>query len=336
MNRVLCFGELLLRLSPELNGEWIRQNNMPVFIGGAELNTATALAKWKVPVSYCTALPDHYLSKELIDFVSAKGIETNKIQLCGNRIGTYYLPQGADLQNAGVIYDRAYSSFCELKPGQLDWDEILKNVSWFNFSAISPALNENVAAVCKEGAEVASQKKITVSVDLNYRAKLWQYGKQPYEVMPDLVEHCDIIMGNVWAAEKMLGIAVEENITDSKEAYLQQALKTSKEIFKKFSKCKQVANTFRFDAGQGVKYYAALYNGEHLFVSNEQHSKNSIDKVGSGDAFMAALIYGNYYQHAPQQVIDFAAAAAFNKLFIRGDATTASVEEIKKSYLNYA
>lgn len=335
MSTVLCFGELLLRLSPQLNGEWIRQNNMPVFIGGAELNTATALANWNLPVSYCTALPDHYLSEQIIEFISGKKIETNKIQLRGNRIGTYYLPQGADLKNAGVIYDRAYSSFWELKPGQLDWDEILKDVSWFNFSAISPALNENLAAVCKEGAEAASKKSITVSVDLNYRAKLWQYGKQPHEVMPDLVEYCDIVMGNVWAAEKMLGIAVEENITDSKEAYLQQALKTSKEIFKKFPKCKQVANTFRFDAGQAVKYYAALYNGEHLYVSNEQHSKNIIDKVGSGDAFMAGLIYGNYNKHLPQQVIDFAAAAAFNKLFTRGDATTASVEEIKKSYLNY-
>lgn len=331
MSKVLCFGELLLRLSPQLNGEWIRQNKMPVFIGGAELNTATALAKWKLPVSYCTALPDHFLSKEIIESISAKGIETNKIQLRGNRIGTYYLPQGADLKNAGVLYDRAYSSFWELKPGELDWDEILKGVSWFNFSAISPALNENVAAVCKEGAEAASKKGITVSVDLNYRAKLWQYGKGPSEVMPELVQHCDIIMGNIWAVEKMLGIEVKKNLTDKKEAYLEQALKTSKEIIDRFSKCRQVANTFRFDAEKGVNYYAALYNGEQLFVSAGQQSDDIVDKVGSGDTFMAGLIYGNHHRHSPQEIIDFAAAAAFNKLFIRGDATTASVEEITLS-----
>lgn len=336
MSKVLCFGELLLRLSPQLNGEWIRQNNFPVFIGGAELNSATALANWMIPVSYCTALPDHYLSKEIIEFVSAKGIETNKIQLRGNRIGTYYLPQGADLKNAGVIYDRAYSSFWELKPGQLDWDEILKDISWFNFSAISPALNENVAAVCKEGAEAASKKGITVSVDLNYRAKLWQYGKQPSEIMPGLVQYCDVVMGNVWAAEKMLGIPVEADLRDEKEAYLQQAIYTSKEISKKFPRCKQVANTFRFDAGKGVKYYAALYTGEGLFVSNEQYAESIIDKVGSGDTFMAGLIFGNYQKHSPQEIIDFAAGAAFNKLFIKGDATTSSVEDIRKSYLYYA
>ncbi len=112
MSKVLCFGELLLRLSPELNGEWIRQNSMPVFVGGAELNVATALAKWDVPASYFTALPDSYLIKEIITSVDERGVETDKILFCGNRIGTYYLPQGGDLKNAGVIYDRAYSSFC--------------------------------------------------------------------------------------------------------------------------------------------------------------------------------------------------------------------------------
>jgi len=336
MSKVLCFGELLMRLSPQLGGEWIRHNAMPVFIGGAELNAATALAKWNVPVTYCTALPDHYLSKEIIAFVESKGIDTNKIQFSGSRVGTYYLPQGADLKNAGVIYDRAYSSFWELKPGQLPWDEILDEVTWFNFSAISPALNENVAAVCLEGAKAASAKGITVSIDLNYRAKLWQYGKAPHEVMPALVEQCDAVMGNVWAEEKMLGIPVAGDLADEKEAYLAQSQRTSEAIIRQFPKCRQVANTFRFDSGQGVRYYATLYNGEELFVAPEQHTEQVLDKVGSGDTFMAGLIYGNYHQHSPQETIDFAAAAAFNKLFIKGDATTSTVEEIKKGFLNYA
>jgi 2-dehydro-3-deoxygluconokinase len=336
MSKVLCFGELLMRLSPQLGGEWIRQNAMPVFIGGAELNAATALAKWNVPISYCTALPDHYLSKEIVAFVETKGIETDKIQFTGNRVGTYYLPQGADLKNAGVIYDRAHSSFWDLKPGHIDWDEILQDVSWFNFSAISPALNETVAAVCLEAVKAASAKGITVSVDLNYRAKLWQYGKQPSDVMPQLAEYCEVIMGNVWAEEKMLGIPVAADLADEKEAYLEQSKKTSEAIFQKFPRCKQVANTFRFDAGKGVKYYATLHDGKTLFVAGAQQTDYVVDKVGSGDTFMAGLIYGNYHKNAPQEIIDFAAAAAFNKLFIKGDATTSTVEEIKKGVLNYA
>lgn len=335
MSKVLCFGELLMRLSPQLSGLWIKNNSMPVFIGGAELNAATALANWGVPISYSTALPDHYLSAEIMDFVAEKGIDTSRIQLRGDRIGTYYLPQGADLKNAGVIYDRAYSSFWELKPGQLDWDAILEGVSWFNFSAISPALNENVAAVCKEGAEAASKKGITVSIDLNYRAKLWQYGKQPHEVMPEVVALCDVVMGNIWAEEKMLGIPVGD-IADEKEAYLAQSQKTSEAIFKNFPNCTQVANTFRFDRAAGLNYFATLYTNNQLFVSGQHETKTVVDRVGSGDTFMAGLIYGNYHKKSPQEIIDFAAAAAFNKLFIKGDASTASVEEIRKGILHYA
>jgi 2-dehydro-3-deoxygluconokinase len=336
MSRVLCFGELLLRLSPQLNGEWIRQHNLPVFIGGAELNAATALSRWGVPVNYCTALPDHYLSKEIVQSVGDKGIGTEKILFSGQRIGTYYLPQGADLKNAGVIYDRAYSSFWELKPGQVNWDEVLDGVNWFHFSAISPALNANVAEVCREGAEAASRKGITVSVDLNYRAKLWQYGQQPHKIMPALVNFCDVIMGNLWAAEKMLGIAVPAGLADEKDAYLQQAQRSSEAIMHAFPRCRQVANTFRFDAGAGVRYYATLYSEGQLFTSQEHHTDYIVDKVGSGDTFMAGLIYGNYNKLPAQELINFAAAAAFNKLFIKGDATTASVEEIRKGYLNYA
>lgn len=336
MSKVLCFGELLMRLSPELGGRWIEQRSLPVFIGGAELNAATALALWNVPVSYCTALPDNYLSAEIVDSVRNRGIDTSRIRYSGNRIGSYYLPQGADLKAAGVIYDRAYSSFSELKPGELNWDEILEGVSWFHFSAINPALNADAAEVCREGAEAAAKKGITVSVDLNYRAKLWQYGKQPSEVMPALVEHCHLVMGNVWAAEKMLGIPVSKDLSDNKESYLEQAERTSEAILKQFPNCRQAANTFRFDAGAGVNYYATLYNEGNLFVSTEHRTDHIVDKVGSGDTFMAGLVYGNVNNMSPQQIIEFAAAAAFSKLFIKGDATTKTAEEIKNLYSEHA
>jgi 2-dehydro-3-deoxygluconokinase len=336
MSKVFCFGELLMRMSPQLGGEWIRNKQMPVFIGGAELNAATALAKWNIHVAYCTALPDNSLSQDIYQHLKERGIDASPILFSGERIGTYYLPQGADLKNAGVIYDRAHSSFSELKPGQVDWKELLKDVSWFHFSAINPALNKNVAAVCKEALQAATDMAITISVDLNYRAKLWQYGLSPVEVMPELVQYCDVIMGNIWAEEKMLGIAIPSQMEQRKEFYLEQSLLTSKQIFTSFSKCKQVANTFRFDEGAGVRYYATFYDGNSLFVSTEHKTDNIVDKVGSGDTFMAGLIYGNFHGHAAQDIIDFAAAAAFNKLFIKGDATTASAEEIKKAYLNYA
>ncbi|MDF2189579.1 sugar kinase [Paraflavitalea sp. CAU 1676] len=328
---VFCFGELLLRMSPVLNREWIQTNTMPVYVGGAELNVATALARWGVPARYSTALPDNYLSKEICDEIRTKKIDTSAIHYSGNRVGLYYLPQGADMKNAGVIYDRAHSSFASLQPGMIDWDTVLKDVSWFHFSAISPALNENVVAVCEEGAAAASAKGITVSVDLNYRAKLWQYGKKPVEIMPRLAKYCDVIMGNIWAANSLLGISVdpEIHIDGKREDFLAHATKTSLAIQQAYPKCKTVANTFRFDAGDGgILYYAALYNGGQLYYTKELTAAKIIDKVGSGDCFMAGLIHGLYHGHDSQKVIDVAARAAFGKLMEKGDATSQEMSTI--------
>ncbi len=304
---------------------------MPVYIGGAELNVATALARWDLPARYGTALPDNYLSKEICAGIQYKNIDTSAIHFSGSRVGVYYLPQGADMKNAGVIYDRDHSSFAGLKPGMIDWDKALDGVSWFHFSAISPALNENVVAVCKEGAAAASAKGITVSVDLNYRAKLWQYGKKPVDVMPELAEYCDVIMGNIWAANSLLGITIDPYIhtNGQKEDFLMHAQMTSEEIQKKYPKCKVVANTFRFDHGEGgILYYATLYHEGKLYNTDDFTADKIIDKVGSGDCFMAGLIYGIYRQMTPQKVIDLSATAAFGKLMEKGDATNQTITEI--------
>ncbi|RPD47409.1 sugar kinase [Paracnuella aquatica] len=336
MKPVLSFGELLLRMSPQLGGEWIRQASMPVYIGGAELNMASALALWGVPVTYLSAAPDNYLTHEICTALNAKGIATDRMLIRGERIGTYYLPQGTDLKGAGVVYDRAHSSFWQLQPGELDWDALLEGVSWFHFSAIAPALNENIAAVCKEALVAAAQKGITVSVDLNYRARLWQYGKTPVEIMTQLLPYCNVVMGNIWAAESMLGIAVPKDLVHEKGALLAQSEIVSKEIMQRYPACSQVANTFRFDHNGAINYYATLYTGGALHVSEEFNADRVVDKVGSGDCFMAGLIYGNYNASAPQQTIDFAAAAAFSKLFITGDATTATVADIQKTLAQHA
>jgi len=334
MKKICCFGELLLRMSPALQGKWIHKASMPVYVGGAELNVANALAKWELPVKYVSAVPDNSLSKDILDELNLNKIDTSGIKFSGNRIGIYFLPQGTDLKHAAVIYDRAHSSFASLKPGLLDWDNILDDVSWFHFSAISPALNEDAAWVCKEAVVAASSKGISISVDLNYRSKLWQYGKAPSTVMPGLVEYCDLIMGNIWSADSLLGIEADENIHHSKnkEVYLQHATETSKKIMQQFPKCKTVANTFRFDMENGLKYYATINNSSSQYISPEFFTQNIIDKVGSGDCFMAGLIDGFYNQTNLQQIINFSAAAAFGKLHVQGDSTNQTKQQIL-SYL---
>lgn len=332
MSKTLCFGELLLRLSPSAEGDWLQKNMLPAFVGGAEANVATALALWDQQVGYCTALPDNFLSKQLSDYLQKRNIDTSSIHYSGNRVGVYYLQQGTDVKNAGVVFDRAGSSFSQLQKGMIDWDKVFNGISWFHFSAIAASLTMSAAEVCEEALEAASSNGITISLDLNYRNKLWQYGKQPIDIMPGLTKYCDVVMGNLWSANVMLGIPIDDALvkTDSKKAYLEQAVKTSKAIQQKFPKVKTVANTFRFDRNEGILYYTALYNGE-LFVSAEYNSDKVLDKVGSGDCFMAGLIYGMSNDHTPQQTLDFATSAAYNKLFIKGDTTNQTANDIKST-----
>jgi 2-dehydro-3-deoxygluconokinase len=333
MSKVLCFGELLLRLPPANGGEWLRTNQLPVFVGGAELNVATALATWQQPVKYCTALPDNIITRDIISFLQAKNIDTTPIILSGERIGLYYLKEGADMKSEENVFDRKYSSFSTLNTGVVNWDEILKDVEWFHFSAIAPAVSEKAAALCLEAVKAASQRNITISIDLNFRSLLWKYGKKPWEIMPGLVKYCDVIMGNIWAANTLLGVLVDEALIQQRtqEVFLKHASYTAQQIFERFPNCKWVANTFRFDAEAGdISYYAALNTKEQQAVSPVFTTDAVADKVGSGDCFMAGLIYGLKSKHALQDVIGFAAAAAFAKLHEKGDSTQNTIEHIQQ------
>ncbi len=321
--KILCFGELLLRISPAVSADLMEKQPMMLYMGGAEANVATALAGWDVPVKYCTALPENFMSRHVISYLEYKGIYTSSILHHGHRIGLYYLERGADLKG-NVVYDRDGSSFSQLIPGMIDWDKMLQDVSWFNFSAISPALNQNVADVCLEAVQAAHKRGITVSLDLNYRSRLWKYGKQPVEIMPAMTEYCDVVMGNIWSAHILLGTDIDENIHDKKDKqnYLNHAVATSRQIMEKFPNCKVVANTFRFDGNEDdVNYYTCLYTDGQLFQSPEYSCRGVIDRSGSGDCFMAGLIYGLSNKHDHQQVLNFATAAAFGKLQEQGDST---------------
>jgi 2-dehydro-3-deoxygluconokinase len=329
MDKVFCFGELLLRMSPEIKGGWMHRVMMPVYLGGAELNVASALAKWEIPVKYGTALPDHYLSREIIEALQVKNIDTSAIHLSGNRIGIYFMPRGSDLKSAEVIYDRAHSSFASLKPGTLNWDELLKDCSWFHWTAISPALNENIAAVCKEALEAARAKGLKISVDLNYRSKLWQYHKQPPEVMAALVKYCDVVMGNVWAAENLLNIpsSIKESAGKTKDELIAAAGASMKQIHIAYPGVQSIAYTFRLQQ----TYFALLQLGAQMVVSKEFSLGEVVDKAGSGDCFMGGLIYGLSNNHRLQDIVDFAAAAAVGKMKETGDATHQNIDAVMRT-----
>ena len=322
---ICTFGELLLRFSPSLNRKWIHDAKMPVYVGGAELNVAAALASWDLPVKYCTRLPNHTLAREIISELQENNIEID-VEFGGERIGTYYLPQGSDLKNEGVIYDRAYSAFWELKSGMINWQKILKACNHFHFSAISPALNQQVADACVEAVVAAKSQSIPVSIDLNYRAKLWQYGKQPSEVMHGLVQYADIVMGNIWAAEKLLNIpsTIESSQNKTKEELIAAALQSMELLKQKYNQVETIAYTFRLDQF----YFAVLRHQGQTVVSPEFSINQVVDKVGSGDCFMAGLLFGIYQLQSPQQIVNFAASAAIGKMQELGDHTKQTVKEI--------
>lgn len=332
IKKVFCFGEILLRMSLQLNQDWLNKYTVQVYTGGAELNVAHALANWGIGVKYGTAMPDNYLSQEILFSLHQKNIDVSAVHFSGNRIGIYYLPQGADLKNAGVIYDRAYSSFAELKPGMIDWDKVLQDSDWFHFSAISPAVSQSAADVCLEAVKACSEKNIKISIDLNYREKLWQYGKAPVNIMPELVQHCAVIMGNMWAAESLLGIS--SSIKESKNKTMEELIVAAKEsigqLKKQYKKATTIAYTFRMENA----YWALLQNEDDTFISKQYQLQKSIDKAGSGDCFMGGLIYGLSNQHPLQNIIDFSAAAAVGKLQEIGDATKQSVADVMKRVNN--
>jgi 2-dehydro-3-deoxygluconokinase len=339
MKKILCFGELLLRISPPAASNWLSQHQLQVYLGGAELNVAHALAHWQVPVSYCTALPNNFIAYDIINQLKHAQIDTAAIQRGGNRIGLYFLQQGTDVKNKQVYFDRKASAFAELQPGTINWENVLANVKWLHFSAIVPALNDTLVQVCEEMLEAVSKKNITISLDLNYRASLWSPNRKPDTILPSLAKYCHVIMGNIWSANLLLGapLHLSNDGKISKDAYLHQAESTVSYIINQFPKCHTVANTFRFDMPDGsLQYFASLFHEGQFWVSPEMQSNNVKDKVGSGDCFMAALIYGIEQNMQTQQIINFAAAAAFGKLHEFGDVTQQTIPDILKIMQQYA
>jgi len=316
------FGELLLRVSTQTGNFINSDEGIAIYAGGSEANVASSLAGMKGPVSYISCIPDNPLVRQTLAALNDRGVNTDRCLLSGDRLGLYFLLSANGLSKGEVVYDRKHSSFSLLQPGMIDWDAVLEGHSWFHWTALSPALNEHMAAVCKEALEKAKSKGLTISVDLNYRNKLWNFGKSPLEIMPDLVNYCDVIMGNIWAAHTMLGIPVDPSLNrhTPKAVYEEQACTSAAQLFEKYPQCKHVAYTFRFmDAPNHNLFYGTYHSGTGNFISETHETHEVVDRIGSGDAFMAGLIHALKSGKAAQEVIDIATSAGFKKLFVKGD-----------------
>lgn len=320
--KVLCFGELLYRIQStgELFGDALATIEM--FPGGSEANVAVALAQLEVDTVYLSSGPDNALVNNILHTIEDFGVDISRFRHEGDRLGSYILLGANGLTNGEVVYDRKYSSFYALKKNTIDWDAAFQDIDWFHWTALSPALSEGHAALCLQALEEASKRNIKISVDLNYRSKLWQYGLSPIAVMPELVAKCDVIMGNIWAANIMLGTYLDEAWSGdrSKLDYPKISRQVADELFAKFPQCKDLAFTFRFmDNAKHNLFYASYHNATGHYVSDPLETNNLIDRIGSGDAFMGGFIAGLIKGYPAQELIAYAAEIGFKKLFVKGD-----------------
>jgi 2-dehydro-3-deoxygluconokinase len=332
MNKVVTFGEVMLRLSTPGFERFGQSNMLNATYGGGEANVAVSLANYAIPVSFVSRLPKNDIALACIKELRGLGVDTSQIIFGGDRMGIYFLETGAVSRASKVIYDRAHSSIAEIKPGMIDWDKLLQGANWFHWTGITPAISQGAADVCLEAIKVANKKGITVSTDLNFRKNLWKYGKTADELMPVLVEGCDIILGNEEDAAMALGIHPEGVDVTAGHVEADAYLSVSQQIMKRFPRCKKVITTLRGSLSANHNSWSGvLYDGKTLYEAPTYQITHIVDRVGGGDSFMGGLIYGLLsWPDNPQKALNFAVAASCLKHTIPGDYNRVSVDEVEK------
>ncbi len=327
MAKVVCFGEIMLRLAPPGYERFVQAKSFDVVYGGGEANVAVSLANYGIDASFVTRLPNNPIGQSAINELRRYGVDTGSIVMGGERIGIYFIEKGASQRASKVVYDRAHSSISTAKSGDFDWNRVFEGSEWFHFTGITPALGENVAHLTLEACKAAKEKGLTVSCDLNFRKNLWTSEKAG-QVMGELMKYVDVCIANEEDAEKVFGIhASETDITGgqlSHEGYKKVAL----ELKDKFG-FKKVAITLRESISASDNNWAAmLFDGEDFYFSRK-YPVHIVDRVGGGDSFGGGLIYAAMQGYTSQDAIEFAVAASCLKHSIEGDFNHATLSEVK-------
>ncbi|KJF44975.1 sugar kinase [Draconibacterium sediminis] len=330
--KVVTFGEIMLRLSTPGYLRFTQTKEFTATYGGGEANVAVSLANYGIPVDYVSRLPENDLGRACRMDLQKYGVNTENIIHGGDRLGIYFLETGAVSRGSKVVYDRANSSFSEIKPGMVDWANVFQEASWFHWTGITPAVSQGAADACLEAIQKANAMGLTVSCDLNYRKNLWKYGKACYEVMPDLVSGTDVVLGNEEDAAMALNIHPEGVDVTAGHVEGRAYESVSKQIMEKFPKVKKVITTLRSSINANHNNWAGvLYNGKSLYESHQYQITHIVDRVGGGDSFMGGLIYGLLsYEGDDQRALEFAVAASCLKHTVFGDFNQIRIEEVEK------
>jgi 2-dehydro-3-deoxygluconokinase len=331
-HKVVTFGEIMLRLATPGFLRFNQTTELEATFGGGEANVAVSLTGYGIPAAFVTALPKNDLGDYAISTLRFHDVDISHIARSGDRVGIYFLESGAVSRGSQVIYDRANSSFAKMKKGSIDWDKAFDGATWFHWTGITPAVSEGAAEVCLEACEAAAKKGITISTDLNFRNKLWKWGKSAGEVMEKLVHHCDVILGNEEDAEMVFGIKPEG--VDVKSGHVEGAAYESvgKQLMAKFPKAKKVIITLRGSISASHNSWSGvLWDGKKLIEAPTYQITHIVDRVGGGDSFMGGLICGLIsYPNDDQKALNFAVAASCLKHTIKGDFNRVTVDEVVK------
>ena len=329
MAQVVTFGEIMLRLNPPGFRRFSQANGFEISYGGAEASVAISLANYGISSAFVTCLPSNEIGSAAIDYVRRFGVDTSHIVRKGERIGIYFLEIGANQRPSKVIYDRGHSAIAEVAPGAMPWIQIFSEAKWFHFTGITPAISQNAADVCLEAARAARDKGLTVSCDINYRAKLWRYGKTATEVMTGLMSYVDIAIGNEEDCEKVFGIKGPD-VRVAKEISPEKYLEVASQLMKRFPNLKKIGITLRGSiSATDNTWSAVLHDGRKLYTTTQYHITNIVDRLGTGDAFTGALIYSLLIGKGDQDALDFATAASALKHSIMFDPNLVSAEEVR-------
>ena len=335
MKKIVCFGEIMMRLNPLNKERFIQADNFAVSHSGAEANVCASLANFydsemaglknfleskkvefkneQLEICFISKLPQNEIGKSALKTLRSQNINTDFIEFGGNRLGIYFLEEGYSQRPSKVIYDRQNSSFAESSISDYDWDKIFEDCTWFHFSGITPALSDNLAEICKLACKKAKEKNITVSCDLNYRKKLWST-KKACEVMSQLFEFVDICIANEEDVQNVFGF---EGSYDE----------LSKKLIEKFS-CKLVAFTLRKSINANQNNWSTVLFSDSEKIESSQYEIQVLDRVGAGDSFSGALIFALQNGFSKSDALEFATAASCLKHSIIGDFNQVSLDEV--------
>jgi len=315
--KVVTIGEIMMRISTPGFARFLQADSMDVAYAGSEANVAVSLSLFGLRAAHVTRFPDNDLGRAATQALERYGVDVKHISFGKERIGIYFLENGAMQRPSRIIYDRFDSAFAHIRPEHVDWDNILDGATWFHYTGITPAISQGAADVCLAGARKAREKGITVSGDINYRRNLWQYGKSVRDIMPALIKETDIVVAGPTDFDNCAGIKSKD---------FAEMCRLAMEAYPNIRK---ITSTNRESVSSSHNRMSAqLWDGNKMYTSKSYDLTHIVDRVGTGDAYMAGLIYGWQVNKDDQQALEFAVAACALKHSIPGDVNLVTEAEV--------